>query len=85
MYAQACEKDASSMTIFHTPGHGADVIFSISWGKFGENRTNTNSGLSTLFFHPPASQWWPFSSVGLYAVRRHGNEIFLPGVISTGN
>lgn len=33
MYAQACEKDASSMTIFHTPGHRADVIFSISWGS----------------------------------------------------
>lgn len=66
-------------------GHTVDGIFSISWEEFGENRANTGSGLSTVIFHPPASQWWPFSSTGFYAVRPHSTEIFLAGVVSTGN
>jgi len=69
----------------HSLGHTVEGIFSICWEEFGENRANRGSGLSTDIFHPPDSQWWPFSSAGLYAVRPHGIKIFLAGVISTGN
>lgn len=59
--------------------------FSALVGRSLVKTANMGSALSTVMFHPPASRWWPFYSTGFYAVRPHGNEIFLAGVISTGN